>query len=150
MAAACDHGVDDPDEDDDTDDDDDNTEEIAMPPAMKIVSKTTVVATKAAPLKKPAAAIVKPVPPPVVAAARKGARAVADPCERPPLSSTPTSYAGGKIYFSESKMAFRVYTRKRGKVETTIKLTSNSVASKRKAWALACAATEGDKRPRVD
>ena len=40
--------------------------------------------------------------------------------KKPPPSKSPTPYRGGKIYYSEKKLAFRVYKRAHDKVEATV------------------------------
>ena len=88
--------------------------------------------------KKPAACIAKPA-----------AAIVVDDKSKPKLNtSTPTTYGGGRIYFSEKKYCFRVYKRTGDKVETSVKVWSSSLSDKKAAWKKALRAIDNDPRPR--
>jgi hypothetical protein len=64
---------------------------------------------------------------------------------RPKFSEDPVAYRGGRIYFSKPKNAFRVYTRKADRIETTIGVADD--ADKLEKFQVACAMVEVDPRP---
>ncbi len=66
---------------------------------------------------------------------------------RPPESQKPTAHAGGKIYFSKPKSAFRVYLRMGDRIEKAIKANVASKDDMRRKFNVCCALIENDKRP---
>jgi protein-L-isoaspartate O-methyltransferase len=65
---------------------------------------------------------------------------------RPAMSVRPTPYNGGKIYFAKAKNAFRVYLRKRDRVEKQVHVGSADIGAKKSAWQYACGLIETDPR----
>ena len=53
---------------------------------------------------------------------------------------------GGRIYYSESKGAWRVYRRTSDKIEKTIKVEADDPDSVKEAWAKVLQAIENDPR----
>ena len=66
---------------------------------------------------------------------------------RPRQSQAPTKHAGGNIYFSKPKSAYRVYLRIGDRVEQMVKANVASVDDMRQKFQIACALIENDKRP---
>ena len=66
---------------------------------------------------------------------------------RPKYSEKPTHYHGGKIYWSKSKMAFRVYLRNEDLVEKQVKVGELDQKSKSTAFQYSCGLIEVDPRP---
>ena len=66
-------------------------------------------------------------------------------CVRPKFAKTPTHHAGGRIYFSKAKHAFRVYSRRKDRVEETVDFQDDE----RSAFRYSCALIEADPRPIV-
>ena len=67
--------------------------------------------------------------------------------KRPPMTTKPTSYGKGKIYFTKAKNAFRVYVRSRDRVEKHVQVGEPTPANKASAWQYACGLIESDPRP---
>ena len=66
---------------------------------------------------------------------------------RPPQSESPTSHAGGRIYFSKPKSAYRVYLRAGDRIEKMVKAKAADKADMQHKFAICCALIENDKRP---
>ena len=64
-----------------------------------------------------------------------------------PVSFKPTEYKGGKIYFSKAKRAWRVYLRKRDRVESTVKVDTKDKADVDARWSKCLKIIRHDKRP---
>ena len=58
----------------------------------------------------------------------------------------PLHWGGGRIYYSESKGAWRVYRRTSDKIEKTIKVEADDPDSVKEAWAKVLQAIENDLR----
>ena len=105
-----------------------------------------------APARRKRRAKAKAAPAVALGAAAGPAPAVAaggePPCARPPMTERPCAYRGGKIYFSQRKFAFRVYKRRKDRIEQTIKVASETVAAKNVAWDAALTEIDKDPRPR--
>ena len=54
---------------------------------------------------------------------------------------------GGKIYFAKSKKAYRIYKRRKDKVETTVRVDLTDKADLKRKFAIGCAMIESDPRP---
>ena len=67
--------------------------------------------------------------------------------ERPPQSESPTTHAGGKIYWSPPKSAYRVYLRIGDRIEKQVKANPDSKHDMRQKFLICCALIEDDKRP---
>ena len=66
---------------------------------------------------------------------------------RPTFSKKPTSWHGGKIYFSEAAKKLRVYVRSPAdKVERSVPIDVKDKHDKGEAWCVACALIESDPR----
>ena len=65
---------------------------------------------------------------------------------RPSYTEEPTPYKQGKIYFSKSKQAFRVYLKKTDRVDKAVKIQDQSKKRKNEAFQYACALIETDSR----
>lgn len=138
-------------EEDDNDDDEMEVDEEEEPPVSKRPAKAAKVD------KKPAGAIIKrpSVKSTVVkkpaAAAKLSAFVVAKGGKDPkPRFEMPVHFGGGRIYYSASKCAWRVYTRLGDKVETTIRVDSADTANVKKQWKKCLKAIKRDPRPVVD
>ena len=66
---------------------------------------------------------------------------------RPPQSEKPTSHAGGRIYFSKGKGAYRVYLRAGDRIEKQVKANVANKADMQHKFRICCALIENDKRP---
>ena len=140
------------DDDDDDDDDDDEDEDAAVKPKAK--SKPKSKSKKATTGPKPKKASKGPKPkkaskevvklhdwqknPSAVAILKRPAAA-----KRPAFAKTPTKHAGGKIYFSKLKKAFRVFHRIKDRIESTVPVLENE----KTAFKYSCALIESDPRP---
>ena len=67
--------------------------------------------------------------------------------DRPPQSERPTAHAGGKIYWSKPKSAYRVYLRVGDRIEKRVPANSGSKDDMRQKFLICCALIENDKRP---
>ena len=84
--------------------------------------------------------------------AKKGKAAVAfivpKGDKKPKARFTPVHYKGGRIYWSKSKMAWRVYLRKEDAVEVSVHLGCDPEKSHiKKQWGKCLKAIERDPRP---
>ena len=70
------------------------------------------------------------------------------PPRRPEPSKTITCYAGGKVYWSNTKSTFRVMKREGDAMDQRIGCDWNNKKDRKKQWALACALIECDPRAR--
>ena len=68
---------------------------------------------------------------------------------RPPQSQRPTAHAGGKIYFSKPKGAYRVHLRMGDRIEKVVKVNVACNADMRHKFNICCALIESDTRPRA-
>lgn len=68
---------------------------------------------------------------------------------RPRQSQGPTKHAGGKIYWSKPKGAYRVYLRIGDKVDKPIRANPECINDMKHKFEIACALIEDDKRPVV-
>ena len=66
---------------------------------------------------------------------------------RPPQSQRPTTHAGGKIYFSKPKGAYRVYLRMGDRIDKVVKANVECNADMRHKFNTCCALIESDMRP---
>ena len=66
---------------------------------------------------------------------------------RPPQSQKPTAHAGGKIYWSKPKGAYRVYLRKGDRVDKCVPANVASESDMKHKFMIACALIENDTRP---
>ena len=67
---------------------------------------------------------------------------------RPAQSTSPTSHAGGKIYFSKPKNAYRVYLRAGDRIEKVVSANAANKEDMGHKFKICCALIENDKRPR--
>ena len=63
-----------------------------------------------------------------------------------PVFDKPLQWGCGRIYYSESKGAWRVYRRTSDKIEKTIKVEADDPDSVKEAWAKVLQAIENDPR----
>ena len=125
--------------------DEEEEDEAAMkkPAAAKAVLRKPSVAKIITATKKPAAAEPTKKRPAAALAAVVGAGA-----EVPPEPSfKPTDYKGGKIYFSKAKHAWRVYVRKRDRIEAQVKVNEEDDDEVNKRWKKCLKLIRHDKRP---
>ena len=66
---------------------------------------------------------------------------------RPPPSQGPTRHAGGKIYWSSQKSAYRVYLRVGDRIEKQVPANSSSKHDMRQKFFVCCALIVNDTRP---
>ena len=67
--------------------------------------------------------------------------------DRPKPSKEPTTWLGGKIYFSKAKKAYRVYRRvPDDKVEESVPVDISDKSDKKAKWGACCALIESDPR----
>ena len=66
---------------------------------------------------------------------------------RPPQSQKPTAHAGGKIYWSKPKGAYRVYLRKGDRVDKCVPANVANESDMKHKFMIACALIENDTRP---
>jgi len=64
-----------------------------------------------------------------------------------PYFKRPLHYGGGKIYYSKSKGAWRVYLRHPDKVEVTVKVDADDPDNVKKQWKKCLKAINQDPRP---
>ena len=69
---------------------------------------------------------------------------------RPRQSQAPTKHAGGKIYWSKPKSAYRVYLRIGDKVDKPVRANPECTDDMGHKFEIACALIENDKRPVVE
>ena len=100
-------------------------------------------------LRKPAAAPRPPRKSPRSAAASVHEALLKRPAkvDRPPQSERPTAHAGGKIYWSKPKSAYRVYLRIGDRIEKQTRANSGSKHDINQKFLICCALIENDKRP---
>jgi hypothetical protein len=116
-----------------------SSEDEPMPKAKaEVCLKRPAASVKTPVLKRPAAAMepVAELPP-----------KVAKDCEKPPPSTSPTSYRGGKIYYNTKKSTLRVYRRRGDTVERAIKVDATDKKLYKKAWTWALNEIISDPRP---
>jgi hypothetical protein len=74
--------------------------------------------------------------------------------KKPKASFKPMHYNGGRIYWSKSKMSWRVYLRKVDKVEVSVHLGANADTAEKgvidKQWRKCLKAIDLDPRPMVE
>ncbi len=107
---------------------------LRKPSAATIIKAATKKPAAVEPTKKrPAAAL--------AAVVEAGAEVPPEP------SFKPTEYKGGKIYFSKAKHAWRVYVRKRDRIEAQIKVNEEDRDEVKTRWKKCLKMIRHDKRP---
>ena len=81
------------------------------------------------------------------AASKDAPMAVPSNVARPPWSQNPTPYAGGRIYFSKLKNAYRVYLRKGDRIEKCVKANAGCDIDMADKFDICCSLIENDPRP---
>ena len=66
---------------------------------------------------------------------------------RPPQSISPTTHAGGKIYYSKAENCYRVKVRRSDRVDVKLRAPLVDKKAMRDMFHVACAMIEGDARP---
>ena len=67
--------------------------------------------------------------------------------KRPKFCLKPTHHHGGKIYWMASTNQFRIYKRKRDRIDTRVRVIPNNAADAKRKFAISCAIIESDPRP---